>query len=149
MHAALRAAHHQGLPLYAECGGLMYLTQAIRGKDGVAHPMVGLLPGHCVMAERLTLGYRVVKSAATSWFLAEGETVRGHEFHYSTWTGQQDEAEPACYVLPRSGAGEARAEGARLGSLWASYVHIHFGAKPELAERFVQACRLVASGVGM
>jgi cobyrinic acid a,c-diamide synthase len=141
MHASLRAAHQHGLPLYAECGGLMYLTQAICDGDGVRHPMAGLLPGHCAMGGRLTLGYRVARSAGDSWFLGAGESVRGHEFHYSTWEGRPDDLPPAYFLLSRSGEGKARPEGARLGSLWASYVHVHFGAKPELARRFVAACR--------
>jgi cobyrinic acid a,c-diamide synthase len=141
LHAALRAAHQQGLPIYAECGGLMYLTEAIRDSNGVTLPMVGLLPGQCVMGGRLTLGYRVARTAGDSWFLNAGESVRGHEFHYSTWEGRPEELPPAYFLLTRSGTGTAVPEGARVGSLWASYVHVHFGAKPELAERFVKASR--------
>ncbi len=63
LHDALHAAHRQGLPIYAECGGLMYLTQAIVDGDGRRHEMVGLLPGHSVMTGRLTLGYRLARAA--------------------------------------------------------------------------------------
>jgi cobyrinic acid a,c-diamide synthase len=146
MHHALREAHGHGLPIYAECGGLMYLTQSIHAPEGTSHPMVGLLPGHCVMADRLTLGYRVVRSVGPSWFLHEGETVRGHEFHYSTWSVGSKQVQPACFVLPRAETGDARTEGACVGSLWASYIHIHFGARPELAARFVAACSQVVVG---
>ena len=69
MHAALRAAHRQGLPIYAECGGLMYLTRAIIDGDGRAHEMVGLLPGRSIMGGRLTLGYRLARAAGDSWLL--------------------------------------------------------------------------------
>jgi len=148
LHAALRAAHSQRLPFYAECGGLMYLTEAIQDGGGRTHPMVGLLPGRCVMGGRLTLGYRVARSAGGSWFLGEGEEVRGHEFHYSAWHGRPEDLPPAYLLLPRSGGAEARPEGARVGNLWASYVHVHFGAKPELAGRFVEACRQVSVEVG-
>jgi cobyrinic acid a,c-diamide synthase len=141
LHAAVRAAHRRGLPLYAECGGLMYLTEAILDGNGVTHPMTGLLPGRCVMGDRPALGYRVARSAGDSWFLGKGEAVRGHEFHYSAWEGRPGDLPPAYFLLPWSGAGECRPEGARVGSLWASYVHVHFGAKPELADRFVRACR--------
>jgi cobyrinic acid a,c-diamide synthase len=140
LHAALRAAHRQQLPIYAECGGLMYLTEIIVDGDRKAHEMVGLLPGQCVMSGRLTLGYRVAQSSGNSWFLHEGESIRGHEFHYSAWVGRPADLPPAYFLLPRSGEGMARPEGARLGNLWASYVHVHFGAKPELANRFVEAC---------
>jgi cobyrinic acid a,c-diamide synthase len=146
LHAALRAAHRQGLPIYAECGGLMYLTQAIIDGDKRRHGMVGLLPGQSVMSGRLTLGYRLARAAGDSWLLPAGEAVRGHEFHYSTWEGRPDDLPPAWLLLPRSGEGAARPEGAHLGSLWASYVHLHFAARPGLAERFVAAARRGSSG---
>jgi cobyrinic acid a,c-diamide synthase len=148
LHAALRAAHRQGLPIYAECGGLMYLTQAIIVGDQSRHEMVGLLPGQCVMSGRLTLGYRLARSALNSWFLSEGENVRGHEFHYSAWEERPDDLPPAYFLLPRSGVGQGRTEGARVGNLWASYVHVHLGAKPELARRIVDACRVAVAGAG-
>jgi cobyrinic acid a,c-diamide synthase len=144
MHAALRAAHRRGLPIYAECGGLMYLTETIREASGEAHAMAGLLPGRSVMGGRLTLGYRLARSAG-GWLLAAGEEVRGHEFHYSAWEGRPAHLPPAYLLLPPSGEGEPRPEGARLGSLWASYVHLYFGARPELAVRFVEACRRAVS----
>jgi cobyrinic acid a,c-diamide synthase len=143
MHDALREVHCRGLPLYAECGGLMYLTQAIVDGHGTTHPMVGLLPGHCVMIARLTLGYRMARSAANSWFLREGESIRGHEFHYSRWEGRPHELPPAYNLLPRSGEGAPCPDGACVGSLWASYVHIHLAAMPGLARRFVLASRAV------
>ena len=114
---------------------------------GRAHEMVGLLPGRSVMGGRLTLGYRQARAAEGSWLLPPGETVRGHEFHYSAWEGRPADLPPAYYLLPRSGAGETRPEGAPLGSLWASYVHIHFGARPGMAARFVAACRSNVEGV--
>jgi cobyrinic acid a,c-diamide synthase len=145
LHAELRAAHTRGLPVYAECGGLMYLTEAIRDGAGANHAMVGLLPGRCVMGGRLNLGYRMARSAGDSWFLDAGETVRGHEFHYSAWEDRPHDLPPAFQLLPRSGEGESRPDGARLGSLWASYVHVHFGAMPKLAVRFIRACRPAAT----
>jgi len=137
---ALRQAHQQNIPIYAECGGLMYLTDTITDLDGQRHPMVGLLPGHSVMTrQRLTLGYRQAQAAGDSWLLSAGETVRGHEFHYSRWEERPADLPPAYYLLPRSGEGEARPDGAKVGNLWASYVHLHFWGKPELASRFVRA----------
>jgi cobyrinic acid a,c-diamide synthase len=148
LHATLRAAHRDGLPIYAECGGLMYLTQAIVDSDRRRHPMVGLLPGRSVMSGRLTLGYRLARAAGDSWLLPEGEAVRGHEFHYSAWEDRPADLPPAWLLLPRGGEGEARPEGARLGSLWASYVHVHFAARPGLAARFVAAARGRTRGGG-
>jgi cobyrinic acid a,c-diamide synthase len=146
LHATLCAEHREGLPIYAECGGLMYLTQAIVDGDGRRHVMVGLLPGRSVMGGRLTLGYRLARAADDSWLLPGGEVVRGHEFHYSIWEDRPADLPPAWLLLPRSGEGGHRPEGARLGSLWASYVHLHFGVRPGLAERFVAAARRYSSG---
>ena len=119
----------------------MYLTQSIVDFDGREHRMAGLLPGRSVMSKRLTLGYRLARATGPSWLFAGGETVRGHEFHYSHWEGRPADLPPAYTLLPSSGAGEPWAEGACVGNLWASYVHLNFWAKPELAERFVAACR--------
>jgi cobyrinic acid a,c-diamide synthase len=141
MKQALRDAHERGLPIYAECGGLMYLTRSIVDLDGREHRMTGLLPGRSVMSKRLTLGYRLARVVGSSWLFASGETVRGHEFHYSQWEGRPTDLPPAYMLLPSSGAGESWADGACVGNLWASYVHLNFWAKPELAERFVAACR--------
>lgn len=119
----------------------MYLTQAIIDHDGQEHDMAGLLPGRSVMSKRLTLGYRQARAVGSSWLFSGGETVRGHEFHYSQWEGRPADLPPAYMLLPSSGAGESWADGACVGNLWASYVHLNFWAKPELAERFVAACR--------
>lgn len=136
MRQALRQAHQLGVPVYAECGGLMYLTETIIDLEGREYPMLGLLPGRSRMTGRLTLGYRLARAAGDSWLLAAGETVRGHEFHYSAWEDRPDDLPPAYYLLPPDGQGELRPEGARLGNLWASYVHLHFWGKPELVSRF-------------
>jgi cobyrinic acid a,c-diamide synthase len=145
MHAAMRLAHERRLPIYAECGGLMYLTEAIVD-SAVAHHMIGLLPGRCRMAPKVTLGYRLARCAADSWFLRAGETIRAHEFHYSAWEGRPAGLPPAYHLLPRSSDGKPQPEGAQIGSLWASYVHVHFGAMPVLAQRFVHACQGAVAG---
>ncbi|HTU91643.1 MAG TPA: hypothetical protein VMF69_16285, partial [Gemmataceae bacterium] len=141
MKQALRDAHERGLPIYAECGGLMYLTQSIVDLEGRAHGMAGLLPGSSVMSKRLTLGYRQARAVGSSWLFAGGETVRGHEFHYSQWVGRPADLPPAYMLLPSNGAGEPWVDGACVGNLWVSYVHLNFWAKPALAQRFVAACR--------
>jgi cobyrinic acid a,c-diamide synthase len=139
LHNALRAAHAAGLPIYAECGGLMYLTEALVDQQGRRWPMVGLLPGQSVMTERLTLGYRTVRVRHDGPLLAQGTSVRGHEFHYSRWEGRPDQLPPA-YTILAPGDTEGPPEGAQLGNLIASYVHLHWLARPEIAQRFIQSC---------
>lgn len=119
----------------------MYLTQEIVDLDGREHRMVGLLPGRSAMSKRLRLGYRLAQAVGSSWLFPAGEMVRGHEFHYSEWQGRPAGLPPAYMLLPSSGAGEPWADGACVGNLWASYVHLNYWAKPELAERFLAACR--------
>lgn len=147
MREQIRQAAAAGLPIYAECGGLMYLTERLLDGEGCAYPMAGVLPGHSQMTQRLTLGYRTVQAASNgaNWLLPAGETLRGHEFHYSTWQyDQQGEASaiaPAYTILPDEWRTEPRPDGALIGRVLASYIHLHFLARPELATRFVAAAR--------
>lgn len=137
LHASLRAAAAAGTPVYAECGGLMYLGQELRDRDGRRFPMVGLIPGRSSMhGGRLTLGYRELTALRDSPVRRAGERVRAHEFHWSLSDG--DRPEMAAYAV--DGTPERR-EGCVNGSVLASYMHLHFGADPGIAPRFVEACR--------
>ncbi len=135
LHRDIRRAFEARMPIYAECGGLMYLTETLVDSDGTAHRMVGLLPGQSVMTSQLTIGYRTVCARQQSWLWQKGEIIRGHEFHYSTWQGRPDTF-PQVYELLQA---ENRLEGGQREQLIASYIHLHFWAYPELAARFVAA----------
>lgn len=140
---SLRRAAAEGIPVYAECGGFMYLTEAIVDLDGAQHSMVGLVPGQTRMAAKLTgLGYRTVESPSGNFLLRRGESTRGHEFHWSTWEGAPDT--PAWTITPRRDGQQATADGYALDNIIASYIHLHFAAKPEIAARFVEACQTSA-----
>ena len=141
MHTALRESHAARLPIYAECGGLMYLTDAIVDAQGRRHPMVGLLGGEARMGEKLSLGYRQATAAADGWLLDAGQTLRGHEFHYSAWVDRPADLPPAYLVTTADGRAPVRPEGASFDNLWASYIHVHFFSQPEVATRFVAAAR--------
>lgn len=125
-------------PVYAECGGFMYLTEAIVDAAGQEHSMAGLFPTRARMQPRLAaLGYLEAESAEDALWLRAGERVRGHEFRHS----EIDPMPPAirrCFVL-RDGRGE-RGEGYAVGSVLAGYAHLHFGSAPIFARRFVNAC---------
>ncbi len=138
--AAIREAHAQGMPIYAECGGLMYLTEALEDIEGKHLPMVGIVPGVCRMERRLTMGYREVRLAGEGLLGNAGQHLRGHEFHYSTW--QRPEGAPPAYIIqPRHPAEQQRAEGFACGHLHASYIHLHFGQDAWLAAQMVAHCR--------
>lgn len=146
LHRDLRAAAAHGLPIYAECGGLMVLTEAIIDQAGVRHPMAGVLPGVTTMTPRLTMGYRRLRAQSDTWLWRKDEEIRSHEFHYSTWTERPATLAPLYQLLPWKEAADAPAqaaqgEGVCAGNVIASYTHLHFLAQPELAARFVAAAQ--------
>ena len=137
MLASMRDALARRLPVYAECGGLMYLGQSLSDLDGTDYPMVGALPVVSSMSNRrLTLGYREVEAFGGTPLLEKGQRVRGHEFHWSV-LAEQPGPEEAVYLVVDQ---DNRPEGFRVGSVWASYIHIHLGSAPGLAKRFVDTC---------
>ncbi len=134
---SLRRAAEQRIPIYGECGGLMYLGRSLTGFDGVSHSMTGLIPAESAMSQsRLSLGYREVEARDDGPLLASGQQVRGHEFHWSTLDQPPQDAESVYRVVNQGG----RPDGFRNGSVWAAYVHIHLGSAPSLAPRFVETC---------
>jgi cobyrinic acid a,c-diamide synthase len=132
---ALRQAHQAGIPMYAECGGLMYLVEAIHDTAGMRHPMVGLSPGLCRLTDRLqNFGYKEVQSLRDSVLGPQGLRTRGHEFHYSVWDGRPQDTG---LYRTRSSHGDEQEEGYSLANLTASYVHLHFDACPQVARSLV------------
>lgn len=142
---AVREAAGRGMPVYAECGGLMYLGQSLRDMEGREYPMAGAIPvSSRIDSPRLSLGYRTVEALNDNPVLRRGETVRGHEFHWSV-LGDGAGAGNAYRVLGKDG-GESRREGFRERNLLASYIHLHLGSRPEMASRFVENCRRFPGG---
>lgn len=140
---AIRQAIGLGLPVYAECGGLMFLTQAIVDTDEIEWPMVGVLPVKARMQKRLaSLGYVTAAVQGETLLGGPGETLRGHEFHWSVVDEHPPGWSPA-YITTSRRAG-TRPEGFVGSNLLASYVHVHFAANPRAAVRFVEAARAYA-----
>jgi cobyrinic acid a,c-diamide synthase len=123
----VEAAVRRGLVVWAECGGLLWLARALDGR-----PMAGVLDADATMTDRLTLGYRTARTCAVSPLGPDGVELRGHEFHYST-------IEPAGDALDLEGRFGAGRAGFATPRLLASYLHVHLGARPDLAEAFVRA----------
>ncbi len=126
------------MPVYAECGGLMYLTEGIREGEK-SYPLVSAVPGRCEMGDHLVMGYREVEVVRPIPFGLADVVLRGHEFHYSTWSSPVSGQAPY-RVLSHSSHFPARLEGYVRGNLLASYVHLHFVQNPQLAENFVTCC---------
>lgn len=130
--AGLRAAIASGMPAYAECGGLMYLGEALEiGEE--THAMVGAIPAISTMSpKRSALRYVEAQALADGPFFARGAVVRGHEFHYSRTRYASDA--PA-FAIDGAGEGFAR------GNIHASYVHVHLGSYPHVVDAFLGAAR--------
>jgi len=131
----IRSAAATGLPIYAECGGFMYLSEAIDQQ-----PMVGVFPARArMLPRRRALGYREVTLSADSLLGPAGTMARGHEFHYSEM--ELPEAISRCYRMTRRQGEVVGEEGYRTGNVLGSYVHLHFGSNPQLPKNFVEFCR--------
>ena len=115
----------------------MYLGQSLADLEGKEHPMLGVIPAVSRMSDkRLTLGYREVEAASDGPLLRKGQRVRGHEFHWST-LDQPPSAGQSVYRVVNQ---DNRMEGFQVGSVWASYIHVHLGSHPSLPRRFVDTC---------
>lgn len=143
---SLAEASSKGLPIYAECGGLMTLGRFIDTKEGKRCPMAGLLPfGTRMLERRKALGYTEVVLRESCLLGGEGAIIRGHEFHYSEIV--EAEGIPGllfAYGIRKRKEAPERQEGYMNGSILASYIHLHWGSNPEAAWSFVKHCRNAA-----
>ena len=138
MRAAIRAAAAAGMPIYAECGGYMYLMQELCDFAGEHFAMTGVFPGAVQMNKRLQMvGYvEAVQQQATVLGPA-GTVLRGHEFHFSS-EAAPPEAAPFTFVRLRT---QARyAAGQQWKNVLGSYLHLHFAGCPSAAQSFVARC---------
>ncbi len=144
MLQSLRAFCRSGRPVYAECGGLMLLSQGIVTRDRSRYPMAGVLPGACKMLDRFkSLGYAEVELLADCLWGTKGERLRGHEFHYSEF-----EMEPGAgagwdtvYKVSYRRSDLPVREGYQLGNVLASYVHLHLASRPGCIAHLTDVCR--------
>jgi cobyrinic acid a,c-diamide synthase len=144
MRASVRAFAGRGRPIYAECGGLMYLAQAIRTLDGALHPMVGLVEGEAVMRDSIqALGYVEVETKRETPLGPAGLRFRGHQFRYSELAHA---GPPSAYTVRARWGGAVTREGFGHGGVLASYVHAHWASCPLAARGFVDACTRASTG---
>jgi cobyrinic acid a,c-diamide synthase len=140
---AIRRAVSRGMPIYAECGGLMLLSRFIETLDGKRYPMAGLLPfGTRMLQRRKALGYTEVVLQERCLLGGRDMAIRGHEFHYSEIA--EEGADPAmryAYRIRGRKFGNDRPEGYMVGSALASYVHLHWGSARQAPASFVAHCR--------
>jgi cobyrinic acid a,c-diamide synthase len=125
------------LPIYAECGGLMYLAKEIVAKDGAAFPMADFLPLRVQMTDKLVkFGYTEVSFTSDCLVGLAGGKARGHSFHCSKIV----DAGPLehVYRTRNSMTGREEQEGLHIMNVIASYIHLHFLSSPGMADAFVK-----------
>jgi len=141
MAESIQRASRSGVPIYAECGGLMYLGRSLRTDAGTTHRMAGVIPVDVEMDGQIhRFGYRQLLTLEDSILSPRGQFYRGHEFHWSRITGHNGGLKPA-YQMQNAEGDVIGYEGFVAPNLLASYVHLHFGQNPLLVDKFVQHCR--------
>ncbi|MGB3209989.1 MAG: cobyrinate a,c-diamide synthase [Desulforhopalus sp.] len=136
MRNAIRTWIETDRPVYAECGGFMYLTEGIVDQENTFHEMVGAFPVKARMQKtRASLGYREVTTRSASCFGPAGTILRGHEFHYSCIDEMPDHIKRTYTV--NNGTSEGYSYKKALGG----YMHLHFGFAPQVANEFINYCR--------
>ncbi|MYC50453.1 MAG: cobyrinate a,c-diamide synthase [Synechococcus sp. SB0662_bin_14] len=151
---ALQAAHDRGLPIYAECGGMLLLLRTLHDPDNRPWPMAGILPG---IARRgtLQLGYRRALACGASPVVRPHEQVTGHEFHHWQWATEpaDDPRHISGTVSAKDGGAlqplwqlsgwgvPTRSEGLAHDTLHASWLHLHWSGQPQVPHRLVAAAR--------
>ena len=120
--------HRQNIPIWAECGGLLFLIKTLDG-----HEMCNIIEAEATMTSKLTLGYRIAEPLVSSPVSQKSELLYGHEFHYSQ-------------ILPRgnhlkfTGSVKTSSDGFLSSTLFASYLHLHIKTTPNVAENFIASC---------
>ena len=129
-----------GMPIYGECGGFMYLCEELIDLNNNRYRMSGCFPFVTRMSTRLkALGYREITLSRNTVIGNEGLTIRGHEFHYSELTNLSQDVATVFSITDRSGM-DKTPEGYLINHTLGSYNHLHFGSQPDVARCFVENC---------
>lgn len=143
----VRAMAEAGMPIYAECGGLMYLARELELEDGV-YPMAGVFDVRTKLCPKPQgLGYVEATVVAENPFLPVGAALKGHEFHYSTCLRDRHRNLPFVLELGYGSGLEDGRDGMLANNVYAAYTHIHALGVPEWAPRFVAAARAYADSI--
>jgi len=136
---SVRKAGEKGCPIYAECGGLMFLSRGITTFSKAYFPMAGLFPFATRMLPRFkALGYREIRLKQEGPLGRKGTAARGHEFHYSEVTNSS--GQDTLYAVKGRRVPPGCSGGYRIDNSLASYIHLHFGSNPEIARNWITFC---------
>jgi cobyrinic acid a,c-diamide synthase len=137
MRKAIKDFADASMPIYAECGGLMYLAQSIQTFNGKTYPMVRILPVKAKMiSKHMSLGYITINVRRDNLLSDAGEVHRGHEFHWST-IEEVGEVKYAYEMVKRRGRSR-KPDGIIVGNVLASYAHLHFASNLSLARNLIK-----------
>ncbi|MCK8059762.1 MULTISPECIES: cobyrinate a,c-diamide synthase [unclassified Fusibacter] len=136
----IRKSSQEGLPIYAECGGMMYLTRSIEDMNGTAYEMVGVFDGRARMTEKLQrFGYVDVHLNEDTILGVKGTELKGHEFHRSTVDWNDTDL---CYTVKKSYRSTKTWRcGAYVNHTLGAYAHLHFGNRQEVLEPLLECIR--------
>ncbi|BEU88023.1 cobyrinate a,c-diamide synthase [Selenomonas sp. TAMA-11512] len=141
MRTSIRGAAEAGLPVYAECGGYMYLLERLVDFAGVTHSMVGVLSGTARMTEKLQMvGYVEAELRTDTCLGKSGDIFHGHEFHFSVEQEEKGRAERP-FIFTKLRDDRKYPAGQAWKNVLGSYLHIHFAGAGEAAVHFMEAAR--------
>ena len=140
MRSAIHTYAANGGAIYAECGGMMYLMDAIRDFEGRSHEMVGLFAGEAIMSRTtMMFGYREVEIDTPRLLRVPGTNLRGHEYHYSSLSLPRP-PEYGCTLTDAQGKPRGR-DGLIRDNAIGLYTHLHFASNPGFAGSILNAVR--------
>ncbi len=139
---SLRAAADAGLPIYAECGGFLYLGESLTIGE-TRYPMVGALPAAFGMEKRPQgHGYTTLTADAENPFFSVGTTLRGHEFRYCRILSLRDEDTHTAFRVLKGTGLDGEREGLCRKNILAGFTHVHALGAPEWADAMIAKARL-------
>jgi len=135
---ALKKEVESDLPVYAECGGFMYLGESLV-LEGKSYPMVGVLPVKFILRKRPQgHGYTILEVKGPNPYYSQGETLKGHEFHYSKAVLTSEENVTFAFKVNRGCGVDGERDGICRNNLLATYTHVHAAGNPLWALGFIR-----------
>ena len=138
MKESIRKACKNGVVIYGECGGMMYLLEQMVDFKKKTHEMCGILKGTTTMEnKRQGLGYITVQAVHDNILCKKGEIFKGHEFHWSSL--HVPEGTQYAYTISKCDDKKLKMDGVFADHVLGSYTHVHFASDPRLAEHLLYA----------
>lgn len=139
---SVRQAAEDGLPIYAECGGLIYLGESIE-LEGQQYPLTGVFPIHFGMSKKPQAhGYSIFTVTGQNPFYPLGANIKGHEFRYSTINSYGGSDDELSVTMERGTGFLDKKDGLTKKNVFALYTHVHADGTTEWADGLVSRCRM-------